>query len=190
MTYNSIEALTKIFPFWSRRQIERIVKKCEEKGLVQVANFNKIKMDRTMWYAVTETVKCIYANGEMETTKRGNPFTQTVGPIPDSKPDNNNPIVPKKIFEKITAYCADDEKLLKAFMDFAEMRKKIRSPISTERTVELLMNKLDNFSKCNNEIKIQILEESILNGWKSLYAPKGKAIQEKEKKVRRDEEWL
>lgn len=88
-TYSSIEAFTKLFPYWSKRQIERIVNNLIKQGALIKGNYNAIAYDRTAWYALTETVKSIYANGEMELTKQGNGFTQTVSPIPDSNKDNN-----------------------------------------------------------------------------------------------------
>lgn len=88
-TYSSIEAFTKLFPYWSKRQIERIINNLIKQGALVKGNYNAIAYDRTAWYTLTETVKSIYANGEMELTKQGNGFTQTVSPIPDSNKDNN-----------------------------------------------------------------------------------------------------
>ena len=86
-TYNSIEAFAELFPYWTRRQIERILRNAIEKGALKKGNYNAIAYDRTTWYAITETVKSIYANEEMESTKQGNGFTRTGEPIPDSKTD-------------------------------------------------------------------------------------------------------
>lgn len=77
-TFSSAKALAQLFPFWSPRQIERIVKSCRDKGLIETEQLSDNPRDRTTWYALTETVKCIYANGEMETTKRVNGYHQTV----------------------------------------------------------------------------------------------------------------
>ena len=73
--YNSAKAFTRLFPFWTARQIETIVKKCREKGLIYTANFAEKPTDRTTWYALTENVKCIYAKCEMDSTECVNPFT-------------------------------------------------------------------------------------------------------------------
>ena len=59
-SYNSMAAFSIIFPFWSHRQMERIVNSCREQGLVITANLNKDKKDRTLWYAVTEKVVMHY----------------------------------------------------------------------------------------------------------------------------------
>ena len=87
-TYNSIQAFTELFPYWTKRQIERIIKNLIEKGALLKGNYNKLNYDRTSWYAVSETVKSIYANREIDFTKRGNGYTQTVSPIPDNNTYN------------------------------------------------------------------------------------------------------
>lgn len=83
-TYNSIESFTILFPYWSKRQIERILSSLLKKGAIIKGNYNKVNYDRTSWYAIHQTVKSIYVNGEIEFTKRVNRIHQTVSPIPDS----------------------------------------------------------------------------------------------------------
>ena len=98
-TYNSIEAFAKLFPFWSRRQVERIIRKLKDNGAIYIGNYNQRGFDRTQWYALAESVTSIYANGDIHFTERLQPFHQTVTPIPDSKPDSkpdNIPPLPPK----------------------------------------------------------------------------------------------
>ncbi|MBQ7094633.1 MAG: hypothetical protein IJN84_08960 [Clostridia bacterium] len=59
-SYNSMAAFSILFPFWTHRQMERIVKSCRDKGLVITANLNEDKKNRTLWYAVTEKVVLHY----------------------------------------------------------------------------------------------------------------------------------
>ena len=91
--------------------------------------------------------------------------------------DNIPPISPKggKVMVKTeTVYYPDDEKLNQAFADFVEMRKKIKKPM-TERAVTLAMNKLKKLSEVpfadsmDNDLAIQILEQSTMNCWQDLY---------------------
>lgn len=86
-TYNSMQAFTELFPFWTRRQVERIIRNLKEKGAIQIGNYNKVGFDRTSWYSLSETVESIYANGEPHFTERCNGNNETVEPIPDIKPD-------------------------------------------------------------------------------------------------------
>ena len=36
-THDSVSALTEVFPFWTRHQIEGIIKRCRDKGLILTA---------------------------------------------------------------------------------------------------------------------------------------------------------
>jgi hypothetical protein len=86
-TYNSIKAFSKLFPFWTQRQLERILNNLEKNGAIKTGNYNKVGYDRTKWYSLTETVKSIYANGEMDLRKPLNRNTKSVEPIPDNNTD-------------------------------------------------------------------------------------------------------
>jgi len=81
-TYNSIQAFCELFPFWTKRQIERILKKLKDNGYIKTGNYNSTKYDRTKWYT------CITPKGKMEKTESVNGNNQSVEPIPDNKPDN------------------------------------------------------------------------------------------------------
>lgn len=50
-TYNSLKNFQEIFPFWSKSQIERILKKLVQNNILITGNFNSKKQDRTCWYA-------------------------------------------------------------------------------------------------------------------------------------------
>lgn len=56
-TYNTREALSKLFPYMSQSKIYRVIGKLEEEGYLLKGNFNKSGIDRTTWYALTD--KCI-----------------------------------------------------------------------------------------------------------------------------------
>ena len=83
---------------------------------------------------------------------------------------------PKKSEPKI--YYPNDEKLNRAFSDYAEMRKKIKKPL-TDRAVELAMKKLQELStsvpsgNMDNDTAIKILEQSTMNCWQGLFPLKG-----------------
>lgn len=78
------------------------------------------------------------------------------------------------------AYYPNDEKLNQAFLDYAEMRKKIKKPM-TDRAVELNMGKLRKLSAdpisgaMDNDLAVRILEQSIMNCWQGLFPIKESA---------------
>lgn len=52
-TFNSIQKWhDESFDFWSESTLKRIFASLEEKGLLIVGNFNKMKFDRTKWYSI------------------------------------------------------------------------------------------------------------------------------------------
>lgn len=51
-SYNTLKALQESFPYWSISQIQRIIKKLKESGVIEVGNFNKHRSDRTNWYTI------------------------------------------------------------------------------------------------------------------------------------------
>lgn len=80
-TYNSAAAFTELFPFWTEKQVRRILDTLVERGVIVVGNYNKSLMDRTRWFAFTDaysflllpssqTVKSNLPNREMELPKR------------------------------------------------------------------------------------------------------------------------
>ncbi len=67
-----------------------------------------------------------------------------------------------------------DELLNQAFIDYLEMRKKIKKPM-TDRAIELAMKKLKELSaipfsdNMDNDTAIKILEQSVMNCWQGLF---------------------
>lgn len=73
-TYNSIDAFTKLFPFWTARQIRRILKSLEEKGVIVTGNYNTSAYDRTTWYAFGDS---FLQKGQMHLTETSNGNDET-----------------------------------------------------------------------------------------------------------------
>lgn len=55
-TYNSQDGLTEWFPFWSRRQIQRVLKSLEAQEAIIKGQFNDNRLNRTMWYTIADGV--------------------------------------------------------------------------------------------------------------------------------------
>ena len=95
-TYNSAQAFTEIFPFWSRKKIDRLVQSLKEKNAVIIGNFNESGQDRTRWFSIEECVLSVIENrpsiGQKQDahwTESSNSLDESVQPLPDSKPDIN-----------------------------------------------------------------------------------------------------
>lgn len=105
-TYDTLDALCDIFPYWSRRQLERVINNCLKNGLIVKGNYNTTSYDRTCWYAMTpmsywfypeladeKYLKLLYSsispNGEIDYTEWRNRYPESVTTIPDTIPDTD-----------------------------------------------------------------------------------------------------
>ncbi|MDE7207534.1 MAG: helix-turn-helix domain-containing protein [Lachnospiraceae bacterium] len=99
------------------------------------------------------------------------------------KPENSETIInsfksnnkyKSKTPKSIKCYFSDNETLNQAFIDYVEMRKQIKKPM-TDRAVELAIKKLHELATVpfsdamDNNLAVQILNQSILNSWQGLF---------------------
>lgn len=97
-TYNTMQAFSDLFPFWTKKQVRRIIDNLKAKGVLLVGNYNEKAFDRTQWYALDDSIFMIYGdqNGHLQMPERslykcpnGHFTSDQMGtPIPDNKPDN------------------------------------------------------------------------------------------------------
>jgi hypothetical protein len=99
-TYNTNKSLTEYYPFWTEKQVRRIIESLVGKEILIKGNYNKIAYDRTIWYAFLnedlylsdnfhleeigdyQKVNTILPNGQMENTKQSNGILRKGEPIP------------------------------------------------------------------------------------------------------------
>lgn len=95
-TYNSVEAFTEIFPFWSRGQIRRILKSLEDSGVIVTGNYNQSARDRTTWYAFSDA----FQNRQMHLSKTTNGIVEIDKSFIDSSKNKESSIQIKNTDEK------------------------------------------------------------------------------------------
>lgn len=71
-------------------------------------------------------------------------------------------------FDTILSGVADDG-LRELYVEYIKMRKLIKAPM-TNRALEMLISKVDKLEPSSVENKKKLLENAILNNWKSVYA--------------------
>ena len=120
-----------------------------------------------------DTVHIPYTNG-MDTTVTfsfSDAFTDS-DLVKDSDKDAESIRTLKK--SKKVVYYPNDEKLNQTFVDFMNMRKKLRAPM-TDRAITLAIKRLQELSTdektgiMDNDLAIKILEQSIMRSWKGLF---------------------
>jgi len=77
----------------------------------------------------------------------------------------NNENINKKENNKKKKKYFENEELNNLFLEFLELRKKIKA-VNSERAINMLIKKLSNY---DDDIKKRMIERSILNSWKDVY---------------------
>src|SRR5690606_9437487 len=106
-TYNTQEAFTELFPYWTRQNLRTVIKYCIDNNLIIKGNYNETTYDRTQWYSLTDLGLSLFDcfnntqktpnnepipigwNQPMERLEPTNELVRTNQPIPDSKPADN-----------------------------------------------------------------------------------------------------
>lgn len=102
-TYQTIEEIAAHFPYLSKKQIERLLNKMFELGILQRGNFNKAKFDRTVWYAFKDdSLISKFLESSQHIPKSGNGYSEIGTPIPDTKPDT-------KAYKEVTKVTKKEE---------------------------------------------------------------------------------
>ena len=88
-TYNSINGFRLMFDYLTDKQIRYTIEKLVKKKYIIKGNYNKVKYDRTSWYALTNKalrlfVEGSYLKGQIEVTKKANGIDKKGEPIPDT----------------------------------------------------------------------------------------------------------
>lgn len=128
-TYNSKKAFAVLFPFWSERQIERILDKLRKDEYLEVGNYNATPYDRTLWYTLTDKARILF-DGDFHSTKWCNEKDENVEPIPY----NNTDIKTNNNYKAVIDYL--NEKAGKSFKCVEANNKLIRARYNEGYTLE------------------------------------------------------
>lgn len=145
---------------WSNTRVVLFIKQLEEKDILKTQKRHK----KDSLYRINTELLSVVKDAK-KTQKRHKEDTE-VGGI------------------SIRAYYPNDEKLNRAFTDFAKMREQTNVPMSDEDT-RIVMKKLqklasDNqYGRMDNDKAIEILEQSTVNHWKSVYPLKKESKRER-----------
>ncbi len=186
-TFNTVNAFITMFPWWSGKQLRRIIASCKEKGAILSGNYNEDQRDRTLWYTpsdellelygLCQTGNCNSRNGQMELSERADKTAQTGKCNKDTRSNHeetNTPLPPNANSpEGISAffdrYAGEDRELRQRLADFQESRQKNKKPLHTHRAAVALANRLDRLSGGERACKLALLDTAILHGWESVY---------------------
>jgi len=104
-TYDSIKDICKKTGYWTVSQLRTVIKKCVDRGLVIVSNYNKLPGDKTSWYSLTDAALNLCATADK------NPLIQNFQQLQEKiGPDAKNPSCTLK-----TAFAKSDKAPQDAF---------------------------------------------------------------------------
>lgn len=195
-TYNSYEAFTVLFPYWTYEQIRLIISKCIQEGLLIKGNYNKLKYDKTKWYALTKKgldlcglVICentqvnktlICENSQMDLPKTTDGSVQKARPIPDSKPDSK----PTTTAAVVNDHFFTNE-LKQEFLNLRKQSQDSKDERTDEEFLEQCKFHLENSTNKNFTLQqaIKGLETIIKQG----FTPPGEYVQTIDKQKQKEE---
>ena len=73
------------------------------------------------------------------------------------------------VISKKKSYYPDDELLDEAFNEYVTMRKRIKKPICTDKALHRAMNALEKLSGGDNDLAVEILNQSVDHCWQGLF---------------------
>lgn len=179
-TYNSAEAYRVFFPFWTADQIRRVLRNLEAQSAVETGNYNRMGMDRTKWYAVTEPVMSLYevtqfgkqqtpfgdssksilANDQMQFGKRQDLYQVRNN---SEEPVKNQVILPW-----------DDDSFRWLWEEWRRDRKERGIKGYTARGEQAALHKLHNDSGGDVQVAMKMIQNSIANGYQGIFPVGGK----------------
>ena len=170
-TYNSVEAFTKLFPYFTYDSIRYALSKLEKDGYIVTGNYNTMPMDKTKWYALTEKTYSLLENSQMDLGFFPDGISNTTKAIPDNKPDNKKNVRkndPEETFEDIINSLVENQEIRNVLVEFIKMRKLIKKPL-TNRALKNIISKLKKLAGEDAVLAMAILDQSITNGWQDIY---------------------
>lgn len=166
----------KLFPLRDRlpcKDIERALVKLADIGCVKLYSVDSkpylylpawgvhqnVRAKKSKYPAPDEVSEQQYADTCMQMNADASKCPRNPNPNPNPNPNTES-----------ESY-SDDVRLDEAMKEFIAFRKQIKSPM-TERAIKLAMNTLEKLSGGDIDIMVQIIDQSIMNGWKGLFALK------------------
>lgn len=146
----------------------KYIKTLESVGMVSLKSNNKFTV-------VTIEKWALYQSDNSESDSKVTAEEQqsnNKGTTKEQQSNTNKNVKNDKNVKNVKKIYIEPPELNDAILSFIEFRKKIKKPM-TDKAINLLIGKLKKLSS-NTAEQIEILEQSIMNGWTSIYPLKEK----------------
>lgn len=159
---------------WSRGKTNRYLALLENEQMITTKRTPKGTLVTIVKYDVFQGLE--QADGTTGSTTLDTTVDTTIGTTVGTQNKNvkneKNEKNERSIFKMPKNIFPEDEKLNKAFKEYAEMRKKIKKPILTDDALGRLIKKLNRLSGGDNNLAIAILNQSTDCCYQGLFALK------------------
>ena len=200
--YNTHESWLEQFPFWSKATLKRVITSLKSQGIINTGNFNRMKMDRTVWYTINYSHAVCSGISESQPEPTKDTERQADQPLGQSEPmlgsdctdvdasltsshklNMTSPIpeTPETTTETTTDIKSKPKTIdipewldSELLADYIDMRKANKKPM-TQKAISLLINRISR-ERDNGHDPTQMLEDAIVGGWQTIY-PKDKPKQ-------------
>lgn len=182
-TYQTITGLCRRHTYWTKNQMEHIIRTCKEKGALLSGHFSKNQFDRTCWYALTDEALALFEGPDSiseksrmdrkDSSEMSRKNQKCYKDKYKTKDRTNTPPPPGKPSGEAAAvfdeYAGDDMDLRQRLTDFQVNRRQKKKPIHTRRAARILTGRLDRLSGGDRACKLLLLDNAILHNWDSVY---------------------
>lgn len=192
-TYQTMKGLCLRHTYWTKNQMEHIIRTCREKGALLSGHFGENQFDRTCWYALTDEALALFGVpsssseiSEMDSLeipasslknqkcnidkyKTENKTYTPLPPVPEAEGKTVSAASRDEAGEVLDRYAGEDGELRERLEEFREVRRQKKKPLRTRRAASILTGRLDRLSGGDRAAKLELLDTAILHGWDSVY---------------------
>ena len=167
-TIENVETKTTLTAYQQRNALKIL----EERGIVDVISkkgnppkrYIRINEDAILQNFNFQKLKNLTFKSEKISHSKVKNFNIKNKETKKNREEENNHI---NIITQATGFSSPE--FLSTLSDFILMRKKLHKPLTTERAYSLLAKKITELSNGNEEVAIQLLNQSISSSWLSIY---------------------
>ena len=151
---------------------------CNEKGYCWASNVYFAELYKVSKTSISKWISQLTAKGYITSKIIYRDGTKII----EEKLKENNTVINNTVniykkeketsLDKIINDYTTNKNLINTLVDFMKMRKSIKKPL-TDRALKGILTKLDNLCE-NEQTKIEILEQSIINCWAGVFPLKAK----------------
>lgn len=172
-TYNSAPSFTRLFPYWTVKQIRRILASLLTQKVLMEGVFNQSGYDHTKWYAFVKESDFLFGENDVPVWehRRNRKGTTLTVDLTNRKPEDMFEEETKIHTHAMDAVAGCTPELREAWDSYTAMRKEQKNPITTIT----LKADVKKFCKWGATDATEALINSVENGWTGIFPPRKKA---------------